>query len=196
MRHVTTQMGAFAYATGRALHVLADRLESLEQQVGAVGPGGEELLRAARADARADPIEADETWHGVVEQARAGSPGPALHVEGNDALDRLGRLADASLGAVVVGSDVEYRPRGWKLRLISLIGRKAADGAALVVVSHDPQAWLAGASPVVADLAPGRPLHADTWVWLLARHGFTDVSVEYRDDPSSYVIVARRSARV
>jgi len=59
-------------------------------------------------------------------------------------------------------------------------------------VSCEPEAWRAGA-PLLADLAPGRPLHAETWVWLLGRVGFAEASVA-RDDgpPASYAIVARR----
>jgi hypothetical protein len=50
---------------------------------------------------------------------------------------------------------------------------------------------------VVADLALGRPLHAETWLWLLAREGFVDASVErHEGPPASYAIVARRPARV
>ena len=41
LRHVTTQMGAFAHATGRALRALAARVESLEQQLGGAGATGE-----------------------------------------------------------------------------------------------------------------------------------------------------------
>jgi hypothetical protein len=195
MRHLTAQMGAFAHATGRALHALADRLDALEQEVGSAEGAGA-LLDAARADARIGPIETDEAWGAVVEEACAGAPGPVLRIEGDDALAVLGRVAGASLGTVVVGSDVEHRPRGWTLRLIAAIGRKVADGGAVVVVSRDPESWAVDQSPVVVDLAPGRPLHAETWVWLLARHGFTDVSVAHRDHPRSYAIVGRRAARV
>ncbi|MGH9166143.1 MAG: hypothetical protein ACRDZW_11640, partial [Acidimicrobiales bacterium] len=40
----------------------------------------------------------------------------------------------------------------------------------VVVVGTDPRAWASGAAGVVAaDLAPGRPLHPETWAELLRR---------------------------
>ena len=197
MRHVTTQMGTFAHATGRALRALAARLESVEQQVGGVGAAGDSLLHDALAETRASSAALEGTWRDLVDAARVGAPSPALSVAGDDALARLAQVADSSLGAVIVGSDVEHRGRGWKVRLVELIGQKASGGAVVVVVSCEPGAWPPGGSPVVADLAPGRPLHAETWVWLLARQGFVDTSVERNDDPpASFAIVARRPARV
>ena len=44
--------------------------------------------------------------------------------------------------------------------------------------------------PVEADLAPGRPLHAATWVHLLEGRGFTGARVEERG--SRHAIVASR----
>src|SRR5665811_1194623 len=36
-----------------------------------------------------------------------------------------------------------------------------------------PEAWRRSTSPLVADLAPGRPLHADTWTHVLAAYGLS-----------------------
>ena len=41
-----------------------------------------------------------------------------------------------------------------------------------MIHSTTPESWLAGGSPLVSDLAPGRPLHPETWAHLLARAGF------------------------
>jgi hypothetical protein len=191
MRHVTTQMGAFAHATGRVLRTLTERLEAVEHQV-----GGGELPSAVRDALLAASTDHWGAWRALVERELAGAPGPVLHVRGDDVVDRMRRMSDASLGAIVAGSDVEHRPLGWKLRLVSLAGRKAAGDAVVVVLSSAPSAWPSGVSPVVADLAPGRPFHPETWLWLLAREGFVDASVEHHDDPvSSYAVVARRSPR-
>jgi hypothetical protein len=45
------------------------------------------------------------------------------------------------------------------------------------VLGTDPGAWGLSRSPVQADLAPGRPLHADTWVALLQSRGFDQIDV-------------------
>jgi hypothetical protein len=193
VRHVLMQMDAFAYATGRALRAVAGRLESLEHEVDGVGPAGTHLLRDARDEDELPAARVEALWQTLLADARAAAPTPARRVEGDDALERLEHISDASLGAVMVGGDVEPRARGWKLRLVELVGRKAGPEATVVVVSTDPASW--NGSPVVADLAPGRPFHAETWAWLLGREGFTDVKVA-RDDgpPASYAIVARRPA--
>jgi hypothetical protein len=44
----------------------------------------------------------------------------------------------------------------------------------VVVLSSAPTAWARSLDPVVADLAPGRPLHPETWAHLLTTHGFCD----------------------
>jgi hypothetical protein len=189
IRHVTTQMDAFAHATGRMLRALAERLEAVERQMGAVAPAA--ALSDALASAGAD-LEA--AWSMVIERALNHAPGPVLHVEGDDVADRLANMADGSLGAVVMGTDIELRPLGWKLHLVPLVARKAGEGAVIVVLSHAPDGRRAGDSAVAADLAPGRPLHAETWLWLLAREGFVDASVEQSDDPAGgYAVIVRRA---
>jgi hypothetical protein len=50
-----------------------------------------------------------------------------------------------------------------------------ADGARLVVVSGHPSAQ--PRSVVETDLAPGRPLHPETWQYLLDARGFRNVEV-------------------
>ena len=42
----------------------------------------------------------------------------------------------------------------------------------VVIHSATPESWNATTSHLVSDLAPGRPLHADTWSHLLAGLGF------------------------
>jgi hypothetical protein len=54
-------------------------------------------------------------------------------------------------------------------------------GGVVVVISSGPAALAAG-DPVVADLTPGRPLHQETWVHLLAGRGFEGARVT--EDPS------------
>ena len=43
----------------------------------------------------------------------------------------------------------------------------------MVLHSTSPESWAASTSPVVRDLAPGRPLHAETWAHLLVASGFS-----------------------
>ena len=50
--------------------------------------------------------------------------------------------------------------------------RLALEGV-LVLQSATPQSWFAATDRRTgSDLAPGRPLHAETWIHLLTDHGF------------------------
>ncbi len=97
-----------------------------------------------------------------------------LDVRGDDLLSHLGTVPDRALGALVLSGAVDVLPLGLLLQLIDLAAAKVSSGGVLVVVSSAPAAWARSLDPVVADLAPGRPLHPETWVHLLGAHGFTD----------------------
>jgi hypothetical protein len=55
-------------------------------------------------------------------------------------------------------------------------------GGQLAVVSHTPSAWAVAAGPVLADLAPGRPLHPETWCHLFERRGASGTAVHATGD--------------
>jgi hypothetical protein len=46
-----------------------------------------------------------------------------------------------------------------------------AIGGVLAIHSATPESWRRSTSPLVADLAPGQPLHPDTWTHVLAASG-------------------------
>ena len=49
--------------------------------------------------------------------------------------------------------------------------RLSLDGV-LVIQSTTPESWSACVEPVVRDLAPGGPIHTETWAHLLGCRGF------------------------
>jgi hypothetical protein len=60
----------------------------------------------------------------------------------------------------------------------------------VVIISESPWWWRLRLGPVEADLAPGRPLHPDTWL-----HAFHELSMagtaEYDAGGQSYRVVVR-----
>jgi len=72
---------------------------------------------------------------------------------------------------VLTGSVQWLRPNE-RERLLDLVATRLSVGGTLVLHSSTPEGWAASVSPVVRDLAPGRPLHAETWVHLLTGRGF------------------------
>lgn len=197
VRHVASQVSAFASAMARATRLLAARVDALEQVV-------PPPARLRSLGAAAVPVDAG-VWGPTVVEAMAGARGRVLHAESGDGslvlaliaagldaygvdpldqaappgaevrtdevTDHLAALPDGGLGGLVLSGCVERLPLGAQAGLAELAAVKVAPGAAVVVLSADPRAWEEGRSPVDADLAAGRPLRAETWCHLLAAQG-------------------------
>jgi hypothetical protein len=124
-----------------------------------------------------------------------------LDVRHGGASDHLARVAPGSLRACVLVGGVEHQSLGARLVAVDRALAALAPGGALVVLSTTPAAWDAAAPPVARDLAPGRPLHPETWTAVLAARGVVDVLVHDAPTPSStsppgpiagFLLVARR----
>ena len=167
---IETVSAALAGVEGRVLH-------------GECGDGA--LLAKLVADGRdAYGVEPRATL--AMAAAKAG-----LDVRGDDLLTHLGTVPDGALSGLVLSGAVDVLPLGLVLQLIQLATAKVASGGVVVVLSSAPAAWARSLDPVVADLAPGRPLHPETWTHLLRSHGFAGpVSHSAPDDRSRLEAVA------
>jgi hypothetical protein len=131
-------------------------------------------LGAAGVDAYGvEPVEAL-----AVEASQAG-----LDVRGDDPLTHLRALPEASLGGLVLSGCVDDRALGEMLEIADRAAAVLAPGGRVVIVSDGPAAWARQTDPVVADLAPGRPLHPETWRHLLGERGFRDLRVDSVPSP-------------
>ena len=102
-----------------------------------------------------------------------------LDVRAESLLDHLDVVADEALAGMVITGSVEWLHANERDRLVrSVASRLAVDGV-LVLHSATPESWLGSTSPVISDLAPGRPLHAETWSRLLGDQGFRVDRVTY-----------------
>jgi hypothetical protein len=124
-----------------------------------------------------------------------------LDVRPGAAADHLARVGPASLLACVLAGGVEHQALGVRLQALDRALAALAPGGVLAVLSATPTAWDAAASPVSRDLAPGRPLHPETWIAVLAARGVADVRVQQHGpgpgpdavaSASAYLLVARR----
>lgn len=150
--------------------------------------GSGELVRAL-ADAGLDAYGAEPRRRLLAPALRDG-----LEIRPDSATDHLTAMAPAALGALVI-SGTDTRPTGAQVHLADLAARAVASGGRLVVLGSQPEAWAAAIPIVVADLAPGRPLHAETWEALLAGKGFdvTEVlDVAAAPEVPGYAVVATR----
>jgi len=196
VRFLAAQSARFAAAVARALHVVADDLDRLRDELAMARP---DLTPASVPQ----PERAGRWWAPVATEALAGVRGRVLHADCGDgallaALAALGidavGLDPSAPSAVSVLEELEVTPTGvlggvvlegsvqWLGaspcdRLVGLAADRLAEGGVVVVASATPEAWAKVAPAVVADLAPGRPLHPETWAHLFARHGFAAVAV-------------------
>jgi hypothetical protein len=95
-----------------------------------------------------------------------------LDVRAESLLDHLDVVADDALSGMVVTGSVEWLHPNERDRLVRLTGARLAVDGVLVLHSATPESWMDSRSPIISDLAPGRPLHAETWSRLLADGGF------------------------
>ncbi len=108
----------------------------------------------------------------VLEPALAGG----LDVRAEGIIDHLGVVAPEALGGVVLTGSVQWLRPVERERLIDLVATRVAVDGVVVLHSMTPEGWAGTVTPVVRDLAPGRPLNAQTWEHLLASRGFVVVS--------------------
>ncbi len=93
----------------------------------------------------------------------------------DDVLGHLSSVADDRLAGLVLSGCVDRMSLSERRRLLTLAEIKLAPGGTIALLVTSPGTWDEMVGPVVADLAPGRPWHAETWAYLLSQLGFIDV---------------------
>ena len=99
------------------------------------------------------------------------------------ALDHLRALPERSLGGIVLSGCVDRLPLGDLVEIARLAAAATEHGAPVLILGVHPAHWTRSRSPVALDLAPGHPLHPETWEWLLTTHGFEGVETHPGPSP-------------
>jgi len=108
-----------------------------------------------------------------------------------DVLEHLKTMdADSVAGVVLVGC-VDRLDLAGKLALVDEAFRVVGAGGTVVVLATDPSAWSEGLSIPARDLLPARPLHPETWSFLLHRSGAADTVWHRPDSGTLHAVVAR-----
>ena len=149
----------WAAATADALRGTTDRVVVADCGDGALV---EALIAAGIDTYGVDPSDL------VLEPAL--SRGVDVRAEG--IVDHLGVVAGEALGGIVLTGSVQWLRPNEREHLLELVTTRLTVGGTLVLHSTTPEGWASSVTQVVRDLAPGRPLHAETWVHLLASRGF------------------------
>lgn len=105
-----------------------------------------------------------------------------LDIRSESMLDHLEVVADEALDGIVLSGSLQWLHANERDRLIRMATGRLAIGGTLVLHSSTPEAWDRGVTALVADLAPGRPLHAETWTHLLSGLGVSTRAVHVGGD--------------
>jgi SAM-dependent methyltransferase len=151
--------------------LVVELMSGLEGRVLHTECGNGALLRAL-ADAGVDAYGVDPRPDALDRAARVG-----VDVRLTSSLEHLASLDAASLGGLVLTGFVDHLTMGAQTELMALSARALRVGGVLALLCVNPDTWGRSLSAVEADLSPGRPLHAETWAYLLERHGFSSVRV-------------------
>lgn len=174
VRFFVSQLHRGLWGVVRALHVLADAVEQLQQD--AAGTPGD----VAPAHQLPDTDTDDRSWWRPVLDAvmPADTEGVLSETAGRStAADELRRFPPGALRGVVLRGSSQVGSLLGRARLVESAGAHLSSGGLLAVVSRTPHAWARSSEPLADDLAGTRPLHPATWVHLLERAGFEDVVV-------------------
>ena len=100
-----------------------------------------------------------------------------LEVFPDDPLTHLNSVADGTLVGVVLSGWPDRSALGRQRGLVETVGRKLGAGGRVVLIAANPARWARDVPTLESDLAPGRPLHAETWAHLLGRAGFEQIEL-------------------
>lgn len=151
--------------TGRAIPdaVISDVVELFDQRQGRVAH-----LGASDDSLLAKLIDSGVDAYGV---APAGGGGLKIEIRAEDPMQHLSDLAPNSLSGAVVSGITETASTPERVELCRLVADRVAPGGRIVLVSADVSTWADEVGPVIADLVAPGPLHAQTWIHLLAGAG-------------------------
>jgi hypothetical protein len=107
-----------------------------------------------------------------------------LDVRSESIVGHLEVVADEALSGLVLTGSVQWLHPNQRDRLVTLATSRLSVDGVLVIHSATPESWMARSSHLLSDLAPGRPLHADTWGHLLADHGFRRTRLTFGGEDS------------
>jgi hypothetical protein len=96
-----------------------------------------------------------------------------VDVRAESILGHLDVVTDEALGGIVLTGSIQWLRPNERQHLLDLVSSRLMIDGVLVLHSASPAAWATTVSPVVRDLAPGRPLNPETWSHLLGARGFS-----------------------
>jgi hypothetical protein len=152
--------------------------EFIIEQLGPAGSSSGRVLQANAANGRLVRrlVDAGYDAYGVEpsEEAALVAADRVPDVRATSAADHLRTLPPASLGALILSGVVDQLDPIGLMDLVELAASRLEPGGTMIVVSCHPDEWQRNGPPLAVDLAPGRPVHPETWRVLLGRAGLVE----------------------
>lgn len=114
----------------------------------------------------------------------------SLELRHGDLLTHLAAVDEGALGCVLLAGSADRLDRTSFASLVAALARVLRNGGTLAVAAEAPWSWQVRVGPVEADLAPARPLSADTWLAQLHDAGFA-ATATHAEDGRSYLVTGR-----
>jgi hypothetical protein len=120
-----------------------------------------------------------------------------LDIQVDDPVAHLRAVGDETLAGLVLSGCVDRFALPHQRELVGLAERKVATGGVVAVIGTVPECWRTVAGPVRSDLAPGRPLHPETWAHLFAESGLAGAQTSPgppgpAEAPASFLVLASK----
>jgi hypothetical protein len=116
-------------------------------------------------------------------------------IQGDVVLGEVGEFLataeDRSVSGVVLVGAVDRLDLPSKLGLLANAVRVIAPAGTVVLLVTDQSRWDGSLPTVARDLIPGRPLHPETWLFLLRRFGVVDPDWHPSSDGSMHALVGK-----
>ncbi|HEV3266573.1 MAG TPA: hypothetical protein VG014_13690, partial [Acidimicrobiales bacterium] len=103
----------------------------------------------------------------------------------------LATAADRSASGVVLVGAVDRLDLAAKLGMLANAVRVVGPAGTVVLLVTDQSRWDGSLPTVARDLVPGRPLHPETWLFLLRRFGVVDPEWHPSSDGAMHALVGR-----
>ena len=114
----------------------------------------------------------------------------AVDIQQAELIEHLDHLDRNALDGFVLCGITDRSSLNEQLRALRLLLLRSRAGARAAIIVAKPELLLSRLGPVATDLLQGRPLHSETWCYLLSRENASDITVVESSDSACLLITA------
>ena len=115
----------------------------------------------------------------------------AIDIQQAELIEHLDHLESNALAGFVLCGITDRSSLNEQLRVFKLLLLRSCAGARVAIIVVKPEVLSSRLGPVAADLLQSRPLHSDTWCYLLSRENASEINVAESSDATFSLITAK-----